>query len=116
MFLKKFPLVIEMTSFLLNIFAGQLWQDKVGAVRKELMTQKVDAMVVTTLDEIAWLLNVRGSDVVNSPLVEGYVFLSLDRIVLFIQPEKVTGTIREHLNSDRCQEEPICVECVGLIL
>ncbi|XP_046656109.1 xaa-Pro aminopeptidase 1-like isoform X1 [Daphnia pulicaria] len=91
-------------------FAGQLWQDKVGAVRKELMTQKVDAVVVTTLDEIAWLLNVRGSDVANSPLVEGYVFLSLDRIVLFIQPEKVTGTIREHLNSDRCQEEPICVE------
>jgi Xaa-Pro aminopeptidase len=88
----------------------------VGAVRKELMTQKVDAVVVTTLDEIAWLLNVRGSDVANSPLVEGYVFLSLDRIVLFIQPEKVTGTIREHLNSDRCQEEPICVECVGLII
>ncbi|EFX71626.1 hypothetical protein DAPPUDRAFT_59926 [Daphnia pulex] len=94
-------------------FAGQLWQDKVGAVRKELMTQKVDAVVVTTLDEIAWLLNVRGSDVANSPLVEGYVFLSLDRIVLFIQPEKVTGTIREHLNSDRCQEEPICVEVRG---
>ncbi len=81
-------------------------------MRKELMTQKVEAVVLTTLDEIAWLLNVRGSDVPESPLVEGYVFLSLDRIVLFIQPEKVTGPIRVHLNSDRCLEEPICVECV----
>lgn len=81
-------------------------------MRKELMTQKVDAVVLTALDEVAWLLNIRGSDVPDSPLVEGYVFLSLDRIALFIQPEKVTGLIREHLNSDRCREEPICVECV----
>ena len=82
-------------------------------MRNELITQKVDAVVLTALDEIAWLLNLRGNDLPYSPLVESYVFLSLDRIVLFIRPEKVTGAIREHLNSNKCcQEEPICVECV----
>ena len=90
-----------------------MWQDKVGAVRNELITQKVDAVVLTALDEIAWLLNLRGNDLPYSPLVESYVFLSLDRIVLFIRPEKVTGAIREHLNSNKfCQEEHIFVECV----
>ncbi|KAK4027526.1 hypothetical protein OUZ56_016571 [Daphnia magna] len=61
-------------------------------------------------EKIAWLLNLRGGDVPYSPLVEGYVYLSLDRIVLFIQPTKTTELIREHLNSDNCQEETICVE------
>uniref|UniRef100_A0A0N8B2S8 Putative Xaa-Pro aminopeptidase n=1 Tax=Daphnia magna TaxID=35525 RepID=A0A0N8B2S8_9CRUS len=91
-------------------YSGQSWQDKVDAVRNELMAQKLDAVVLTALDEIAWLLNLRGGDVPYSPLVEGYVYLSLDRIVLFIQPTKTTELIREHLNSDNCQEETICVE------
>ncbi|KAK4028605.1 hypothetical protein OUZ56_021610 [Daphnia magna] len=76
------------------------------------MAQKLDAVVLTALNEIAWLLNLRGGDVPYSPLVEGYVYLSLDRIVLFIQPTKTMELIREHLNSDNCQEETICVECV----
>ncbi|KAK4027465.1 hypothetical protein OUZ56_016511 [Daphnia magna] len=74
------------------------------------MAQKLDAVVLTALNEIAWLWNLRGGDVPYSPLVEGYVYLSLDRIVLFIQPTKMTELIREHLNSDDCQEETICVE------
>ncbi|XP_045034840.1 xaa-Pro aminopeptidase ApepP-like [Daphnia magna] len=74
------------------------------------MAQKLDAVVLTALNEIAWLLNLRGGDVPYSPLVEGYVYLSLDRIVLFIQPTKTMELIREHLNSDNCQEETICVE------
>ncbi|XP_059350232.1 xaa-Pro aminopeptidase ApepP-like isoform X2 [Daphnia carinata] len=89
-------------------YSGQSWQDKVDAVRNELVAQKLDAVVLTALDEIAWLLNLRGGDVPYSPLVEGYVYLSLDRIVLFIQPTKMTELIWQHLNE--CQEGTICVE------
>ena len=84
-------------------------------MRKELVEQQVEAIVVTALDEIAWLLNLRGDDVPYSPLVESYVYLSMDRVVLFIEPLRVTQLIRKHLNSHKCREEQksICVECVG---
>lgn len=81
--------------------------------REVLAAQQVEAMVVTALDEVAWLLNLRGSDLPYSPLVEGYVYLALDRVVLFIEPRKVNRLVRDHLNSHQCQEttgRPICVE------
>lgn len=81
-------------------------------VRAKLLEQEFDSLVVTALDEIAWLLNLRGADLPYSPLVESYVFLSTNKIVLFIESLKLTNSIREHLNSNGCQEKSICVECV----
>lgn len=83
-------------------------------VRNELKALVLDSIVITALDEIAWLLNLRGADVPYSPLVKSYVYLSLSQIVLFIEPLKLkVAPIREHLDSDRCpreRPEDLCVE------
>lgn len=82
-------------------------------MRQELRELGVGAIVVTALDEIAWLLNLRGADVPFSPLVKSYVYLSLSQVVLFIDPLKLkVAPIREHLLSDRCGSVPgdLCVE------
>ena len=88
-----------------------------GAVRNELKELGLDAIVVTALDEIAWLLNLRGADVPYSPLVKSYVYLSLQQVVLFVEPLKLkVAPIREHLASDRCPrdipsaDDDLCVE------
>ena len=102
---------------LLLLFAGQTWQEKVGVLRNELKELGLDGIVVTALDEIAWLLNLRGADVPYSPLVKSYAFVSLQQVVLFVEPLKLkVAPIREHLESDRCpreQSDGLCVEYVG---
>ena len=71
------------------LFLGQSWQDKIKTVRAELSELGVDAVVVTALDEIAWLLNLRGSDISYSPLFKSYVYLSLTQAILFVDPLKL---------------------------
>ena len=51
-----------------NTKLGLSWQEKIGKVRKELSKDQFDATVVTALDEIAWLFNLRGNDVPYNPV------------------------------------------------
>ena len=77
-------------------WAGQSVASKVAAVRSELTKNKCHALVVSTLDEIAWLLNVRGSDVEFNPVFFAYVVVSVDDVVLFVEPSKVSEEVRGH--------------------
>ena len=52
---------------------GEKWQDKVDRLRTELPKLNVDALVITALDEVAWLLNIRGLDVPNEPVFTKWV-------------------------------------------
>lgn len=68
-------------------------------------------MIVTALDEVAWLLNVRGGDNDFSPFLKSYVFISTSgQTVLFVDSRKVTQELRKHLNSDGCLIRHACVE------
>ena len=48
-------------------YSGESAQDKIGRVREELKKQKANAMIVTMLDEVAWLFNLRGADIDFNP-------------------------------------------------
>lgn len=87
------PLKSKTKAYVWNIkFAGVPWQEKVEQVRGEMRKMYgVEAYIVTSLDDIAWLLNIRGEDVSYSPLVESYVILSLEEVHLYIDLNKVTG-------------------------
>lgn len=55
-------------------------------------------MVITALDEVAWLLNIRGYDVPNSPVILSYMYVSADDLVLFVENSKVnTPELQAHL-------------------
>ncbi|XP_015747248.1 PREDICTED: xaa-Pro aminopeptidase 1-like, partial [Acropora digitifera] len=62
-------------------FTGKSWQEKVQEVRAALAKKKADILVVTALDEIAWLLNLRGSDVVFNPVFFAYVMIKQDELL-----------------------------------
>lgn len=76
------------------------WQDKVASLRNELKLSKLgaDALVITALDEVAWLLNIRGYDVPNHPVLLSYMYVSADRLVLFAETTKVSSPeLNNHL-------------------
>ena len=64
--------------------SGKPWQEKIDTVRAKMKEKKCEMLVVTNLDEIAWLLNLRGSDITYNPVFFAYVVLTLDEIHFFI--------------------------------
>ena len=80
--------------------AGEASEAKRAAVAEWLTEQKLDAAVISALDSIAWLLNVRGVDVERTPVALSYVIAHADGTAdLFIAEEKMTPQVRAHLGN-----------------
>lgn len=77
--------------------AGEDVENKISRVVEALDAAEADGLLITALDEIAWLLNLRGSDVDYTPVVIAFAYVSEDERVLFIDSEKVTAEVKEHL-------------------
>lgn len=71
-------------------------------VRNELREIGADAMVVTALDEVAWLLNVRGRDVPYAPLLKAFVIISIRDLKVYAPPGKLSMPVREALAVYNC--------------
>ena len=78
-------------------WAGEDVESKMQRVLDKVQDAGADGMVVTSLDEIAWLFNLRGSDVEYNPVVIAYAFISIHDRVIFIDDHKVTIEVKEHL-------------------
>lgn len=79
-------------------FAGESVASKWARVREALQQKRCEAIVISALDEIAWLLNIRGKDVDYTPCLISYVVLEMDRCTLFVAPEKVDAKAQAYLN------------------
>ncbi|WP_226019166.1 aminopeptidase P family protein [Novosphingobium sp. FKTRR1] len=83
-----------------DAFAGQSVAEKRGAVAEWLAVRGLDAAVISALDSVAWLLNIRGSDVDSTPVALSYVIAHADGTAdLFIASEKVTPDLVAHLGN-----------------
>ena len=81
-------------------FTGETSEAKRAAVSEWLAGKRLDATVITALDSIAWLLNIRGTDVERTPVTLSYVIANADGTAdLFIAQEKVTPELRQHLGN-----------------
>lgn len=82
-------------------YAGEASAAKRSRMADQLTEVDAEALVITALDSIAWLLNIRGQDVARTPLALCFVILSVDGSVdLFMDPAKVTDDLRDHLGAD----------------
>ncbi|XP_044594219.1 probable Xaa-Pro aminopeptidase P isoform X2 [Cotesia glomerata] len=91
-------------------FAGKAWQEKVRQIRLKMELFGADALVITALDEIAWLLNIRGWDLPNTPVLKSYVIVTQGSIYLYAERHKVLRSVGIHLKSDGCYH----ADCVRL--
>lgn len=70
-------------------FAGVDYADKLNLIRKTVQNNNADILIISALDEIAWLLNLRGNDIEYNPVVSAYVSVSEQETSLFIDIEKI---------------------------
>ncbi|MBQ8715725.1 MAG: aminopeptidase P family protein [Prevotella sp.] len=78
-------------------FAGEETRSKLTRIRQALHEQHADGMLVSALDDIAWTLNLRGSDVHCNPVFVSYLLIASDQATLFVNKEKVSGEVRQYL-------------------
>lgn len=81
-------------------FAGATVEEKIEAIRIELLKNHANGCVITTLDDVAWTFNIRGNDVDYNPVVMAYGYVSMDDAVLFIDSNKISDTIVESLQNE----------------
>ena len=78
-------------------YAGVSRKEKLDAVREKMRQKEADVLLVTALDEIAWLLNLRGNDVRNTPVFLSYMLIGQEKAVLCVQEQILSEEIREKL-------------------
>lgn len=78
-------------------YAGESLQSKISRIRKALREQHADGILVSALDDIAWTLNLRGTDVHCNPVFVSYLLISTDKISLFVDESKLTEEVRKYL-------------------
>ena len=89
-------------------FTGRSWQEKVAAVREAMAEAGVGMLVVTALDDVAWLYNLRGSDISFNPVFFSYAVVTETEAVLFIRSSQVSDKVREALgNGDDMEAERV---------
>ena len=80
-------------------YAGESVDSKLKRVREAMAERRADALIIAELDEIGWLLNIRGKDVDYTPCIISYVVVEQDRCTLFIEPAKLDNAAANYLRS-----------------
>lgn len=99
---KDRPSTPDAPAFIYDVkYAGKSCGEKVAAIRTELKKKGIFALFLSSLDEIAWTLNLRGSDVHCNPVIVSYLLVTQDEVVYFISPEKITQEVNEYLQEQQ---------------
>lgn len=81
-------------------YAGESVSSKITRIRKALRELHAEGMLVSALDDIAWTLNLRGTDVHCNPVFVSYLLISSDEVKLFVDEEKVSAEVRSYLQEN----------------
>lgn len=84
----------------LEKFTGRSRKEKIELVRQTLKEKNATHYVTGALDEIAWVMNLRGDDICYNPVFHAYMIISHDYVSLFINPNKVTSAIGKKLSNE----------------
>lgn len=81
-------------------YAGKSRTQKLSEVRAEMKNKNANHYLLTSLDDIAWLLNIRGNDVPNNPVVIANVIVAQDKCYLFLDSSKVTKDVKLEVEAE----------------
>ena len=87
-------------------YAGMSFTEKLPAVRQAMEAAGADSLLLSALDEIAWLLNIRGNDVHCNPVVVSYLLIEKDKVNYFVQPQKVTPELAVYFSANGISVHP----------
>lgn len=81
-------------------YAGETTSSKIERIRKALRKSHADGMLVSALDDVAWTLNLRGTDVHCNPVFVSYLLISNDKVSLFVNPQKLSTEVSSYLSEN----------------
>ena len=87
-------------------YTGESRASKLVRLRSAMEDIGADCHIITSLDDIGWLLNIRGRDVDYFPLALSYLIVDMDKVILYIDEEKISGEIMAGLISDGVEIMP----------
>ena len=87
-------------------YSGKSTAEKIKDVRAKMAEKGADVHILTSLCDIAWLLNIRGGDIQSVPVVLSYLVLTKDQCIWFLQEEVVDDAIRAYLNENHIETRP----------
>lgn len=82
-------------------YTGENTESKIVRIKSELRKMHCDGMLVSALDDIAWILNLRGTDVHCNPVFVSYLLIQESNVTLFINKEKLTSEVEKYLESQK---------------
>lgn len=82
-------------------YAGETLASKVVRIRKSLRELHADGMLVSALDDIAWTLNLRGTDVHCNPVFVSYLLIESDKVSLFVDDNKLSPEVKPYLQDNQ---------------
>lgn len=82
-------------------YAGETLASKVVRIRKSLRELHTDGMLVSALDDIAWTLNLRGTDVHCNPVFVSYLLIESDKVSLFVDDNKLSPEVKQYLQDNQ---------------
>lgn len=82
-------------------YAGETLASKVARIRKSLRELHADGMLVSALDDIAWALNLRGTDVHCNPVFVSYLLIESEKVSLFVDDNKLSPEVKQYLQDNQ---------------
>ena len=95
-------------------YAGKCASDKIAEVRMAMKRARATVHILTSLDDIAWLLNIRGGDVAYNPVVLSYAVIIMDQIYLYINEDTLKGSAYPYLDHDQDMTVRAYLENLGV--
>ncbi len=103
---KDRPEIPKSEAFIHHVkYTGKTAEEKIDDIRKEMKKKDLDYFLLGSLDDIAWLYNIRGRDVANNPVVISYALISKDEAWLFVDEEKISSHVKSYLMENGIQIE-----------
>jgi len=94
-------------AFLLGIeYTGASFSEKLSRVREAMKEKKATTHIIASLDDIAWLFNIRGGDIKSNPVVLSYAVIELDNVYLFVDENKLNDEIKSEFSKENVQIKP----------
>lgn len=86
-------------------YAGVACHEKLAAIREKLLARGADGILLSTLDDIAWTLNLRGNDVHCNPVFVSYLLITSQESILYVRTEKLTTEVKAYLAQEGVNTE-----------
>lgn len=84
-------------------YCGEGIESKLSRIRATLEAENCDMNIITSLDDIAWIFNLRGNDVVNNPVNLAYAIITTDRAILYIDEKKLNEKVEKYLYENKVE-------------